>query len=78
LERLQAAKTALEMHAEACFPHGTKQQVFKFWSHAQSRSPPSLSHGPRRYKEKMATPEQKAVFALHFAKHLHDFNDQGV
>jgi hypothetical protein len=30
---------ALEMHAELCFPHGTKQQLLKFWSHAQSHSP---------------------------------------
>jgi hypothetical protein len=31
--------------------------------------PPPLSLGPWRYKEKMATPEQKAFCVLQFAKH---------
>ena len=33
----QSAITALKTHAEVSFPHGTKQQVFKFCAHAQSR-----------------------------------------
>jgi len=28
-----------KMHAEVSFPHGTKQQVFKFCAHVQSHSP---------------------------------------
>jgi hypothetical protein len=43
LELFQVTVTALEMHAEVCFPHGMKQQVFKFWSYAQSRNPTLLS-----------------------------------
>jgi hypothetical protein len=31
----------LETHAEVSFPHGKKQQVFKFCAHAQSHSPPA-------------------------------------
>jgi hypothetical protein len=30
---------------------------------------PSSLVGPRRYKDKMATPEQKAFCVLHFAKY---------
>jgi hypothetical protein len=38
LERFHAAIKALEVHAEVCFLRGTKQQVFKFGSDAQSHS----------------------------------------
>jgi hypothetical protein len=55
-----------ETHVEGYFPHGRKQQVFEFWSHAQSLFP--LSLGPWRYKEKMATPEQKAFCVLQIGK----------
>jgi hypothetical protein len=56
------------MHTEVCFPHETKQKVFKFRSHAQSHSPLflSVSHS---YKEKMVTPKQKAFSVLQFAKY---------
>jgi hypothetical protein len=64
LEQFQAAITTLEMHAEVSFSHGTKQQVFKFRSHAQS-SPSSL--GQWRYKKTIATPEQKTFCLLQFA-----------
>jgi hypothetical protein len=33
----QSAIAALKTHAEVSFPHGTKQVVFKFCAHAQSR-----------------------------------------
>ena len=39
LERFQSAITALKTRAEVSFPHGTKQQVFKFPAHAQTHSP---------------------------------------
>jgi hypothetical protein len=76
LERFQAAITALEMHAEVYFPHETKQQVFKFWSYAQSHY--SLSLGPSRYKDKMATRDQKAFWVLQFAKHESVVSVQGA
>jgi hypothetical protein len=41
LEQFQCAITALNTHAEVSFPHGKKQQVFKFCAHAQSHSPPA-------------------------------------
>jgi hypothetical protein len=43
LEWIQSAIMALKTHAEVSFPHGMKQQVFKFCVHAQSHSPSSLS-----------------------------------
>jgi hypothetical protein len=54
-------------NARRWFPYGTKEQVLKFWPHAQSHSP-SLFLGPWRYKNKMATPKQKALCVLQFAK----------
>jgi hypothetical protein len=39
------------MHAEVCLPHGEEQQIFKFWSHAQSHSPLSLSRSVTLQRE---------------------------
>jgi len=68
LEQLQSAITAIKTHAQVSFPHGTKQEVFKFCVHAQSHSP-LLSLGLLRNKAIMATPEQKAFCVLPFVKH---------
>jgi hypothetical protein len=53
---------------KSMFPHRTKQQALKVWSHAQSHSPLSLAQSVTLQK-KMATPEEKAFCVLPFAKH---------
>jgi hypothetical protein len=40
---VSSGHNGLEMHVEVCFPHGTKLQLFKCQSHAQSHSPLLLS-----------------------------------
>jgi hypothetical protein len=67
LERFQYAITDLKTQAKVSFPHGIKQQVFKFMR--MLIPTPLFTLGLWRNTATMATAEQKAFCVLKFVKH---------
>jgi hypothetical protein len=58
------------MHSEVYVSHMERNSSYSSFDRMRNPTPPlQPSLGPWRYKEKMATPEQKAFCVLQFAKH---------